>query len=110
MVDTSALPRADSFPRQYARTQRLTLGEPRTVTVAPDGRRVVFCRSGGGSDPVNQLWVLDVETGTERVVADPRALLAGANEPDLPPEERVRRRSEERRVGKECRYRRSPYH
>jgi len=35
----------DTFPRQYARTQRLTLGEPRNVTVSPDGRRVVFLRS-----------------------------------------------------------------
>ncbi|MEY2775482.1 MAG: hypothetical protein RL218_707, partial [Actinomycetota bacterium] len=24
---------ADSFPRQYARTQRLTLGEPRNIVV-----------------------------------------------------------------------------
>jgi dipeptidyl-peptidase 4 len=89
---------SDSFPRQYARTQRLTLGEPRNITVSPDGRRVVFARSRGGSDPVNCLWVLDVEprpdgppvTGEERLVADPRALLAG-DEGDLPPEERARR-------------------
>jgi len=32
-------PSEDTFPRQYARTRRLTLGEPRTVTVSPDGRR-----------------------------------------------------------------------
>ena len=50
----------ETFPRQYARTQRLTLGEPRNVTVSPDGRRVVFARSGGGSDPINGLWVLDL--------------------------------------------------
>ena len=43
----------DTFPRQYARTQRLTLGEPRNVTVSPDGRRVVFLRSSNGGDPVN---------------------------------------------------------
>jgi dipeptidyl-peptidase-4 len=88
----------DTFPRQYARTQRLTLGEPRNITVSPDGRRVVFARSRGGSDPVNCLWVLDVEpaldgppvVGDERLVGDPRALLAG-DEGDLPPEERARR-------------------
>ena len=30
---------ADSFPRESARTQRFTLGEPRDVLVSPDGRR-----------------------------------------------------------------------
>ena len=83
----------DSFPRQYARTQRLTLGEPRDLTVTSDGRRVVFARSRGGADPVNCLWVADVETGEERLVADPVALMAdiAADDADLPPEERARR-------------------
>ena len=80
-----------TFPRQYARTQRLTLGEPRTVTVSPDGQRVVFLRSAAGDDPVNCLWVLDVATGTERLVADPRVLLGADDETDLPAEEKARR-------------------
>ena len=80
-----------TFPRQYARTQRLTLGEPRTVTVSPDGLRVVFCRSEAGDDPVNCLWVLDLATGTERMVADPRTLLTGDSPSDEPNEERARR-------------------
>jgi len=83
-------PVSDTFPRQHARTQRFTLGEPRNVAVSPDGQRVVFLRSPGGSDPVTALWVLDVETGTERLVADPTALL-DAHGDDLPPEERARR-------------------
>jgi dipeptidyl-peptidase 4 len=78
-----------TFPRQYARTQRLTLGEPRNLTVSPDGKRVAFCRSAAGDDPVNCLWVLDVETGEERLVADPRVLLG--DEGELPAEERARR-------------------
>ncbi len=84
---------SDSFPRQYARTQRLTLGEPRNVAVSPDGRRVIFLRSSNGSDPVNALWVLDTATGEERLVADPRELLAEPTGDDdgLPPEERARR-------------------
>ena len=82
---------SDTFPRQYARTQRLTLGEPRTITVSPDDRRIVFVRSGGGSDTVNGLWVMDAATGAERLVADPRVLLAGADDAELPPEERARR-------------------
>ena len=81
----------DTFPRQFARTQRFTLGEPRDLVVSPDGARVVFARSQGGSDPVNCLWVADVATGEEHLVADPRDLLAGALEQDLPAEERARR-------------------
>ncbi len=81
----------DSFPRQHARTQRFTLGEPRNVTVSADGQRVVFLRSAGGSDPVNALWVLDVETGTERLVADPGGLLSEGDDAELPPDERARR-------------------
>ena len=81
----------DTFPRQYARTQRFTLGEPRDVSVSPDGRRVVFLRSSDGSDPLNSLWVLDTESGVERLVADPRALLTTDGDDDLPAEERARR-------------------
>jgi dipeptidyl-peptidase-4 len=81
----------DTFPRQYARTQRLTLGEPRNLAVSPDGLRVVFLRSRAGDDPVNCLWVLDATTGEERLVGDPLALLASQDDADLPPEERARR-------------------
>ncbi|MDQ0788975.1 S9 family peptidase [Streptomyces sp. B3I8] len=79
-----------SFPRRHARTQRFTLGAPRAFTVAPDGSRVVFLRSASGTDRVQQLWVLDPEESTERLAADPAALLSGAGE-ELPPEERARR-------------------
>ncbi|MEV7686088.1 prolyl oligopeptidase family serine peptidase [Streptomyces bungoensis] len=81
---------ADSFPRRYARTQRFTLGAPRAFTVAPDGSRVAFLRSTSGTDRANSLWVLDPGDGTERVAADPGALLRGASE-ELSPEERARR-------------------
>ncbi|MEU0742154.1 prolyl oligopeptidase family serine peptidase [Streptomyces sp. NPDC006134] len=81
---------ADSFPRRHARTQRFTLGAPRSFTVAPDGSRVAFLRSSSGTDRANALWVLDLAEGGERVAADPRALLGGAEE-HLSPEERARR-------------------
>ena len=67
---------SDTFPRQYARTQRLTLGEPRNIVVSPDGARVVYCRSLSGSDSVNSLYVLDVATSVETCVADMIALQA----------------------------------
>ena len=66
----------ESFPRRQALTRRFTLGEPRDIRVSEDGARVVFLRSSGPVDPVNSLWVLDVATGLERVVADPRRLTA----------------------------------
>jgi dipeptidyl-peptidase-4 len=83
----------DSFPRQYARTQRLTLGEPRDLTVAPDGSRIVFARSLAGSDPVNRLWSVDVASGDETLLVDPVGLLSdvAGDDADLPPEERARR-------------------
>jgi dipeptidyl-peptidase-4 len=79
----------ESFPRQQARTRRFTLGVPRAFQVSADGQRVAFLRSKAGDDPVTCLWELDVATGAERLVADPRAL--GADEENLPPEERARR-------------------
>ncbi|MEV7564929.1 S9 family peptidase [Streptomyces tanashiensis] len=91
-----------SFPRQHARTQRFTLGVPRGFSVSPDGERVVFVRSGSGTDRSHRLWVLDLPRGgepAERVAADPAALLAGAEE-ELSPQERARReRSREGSAG-----------
>ena len=82
---------AESFPRQYARTRRFTLGEPRNVVVSPDGQRIVFIRSRAGDDPINCLYVLDVATGEERLIADPLLLLNQVDADDIPPDERARR-------------------
>ena len=88
----------DSFPRRQARTRRFTLGAPRGFTPAPDGARLVFLRSRGGTDRVTCLWTLDVATGAERLVADPRAL-AVAGEEDVPAEERARRERAREQAG-----------
>lgn len=72
---------------------RFTLGAPRAFTVSPDGERVIFLRSGSGTDRTGRLWVLDLpEGGTpkERVVADPETLLGGSAE-RLSAQERARR-------------------
>lgn len=82
-----------SFPLQFARTMRFTLGAPRAFTVSPDGGRVVYLRSGSGTDRSNRLWVLDLAGGAaprERLVADPAALLGGSTE-RLSAQERARR-------------------
>jgi dipeptidyl-peptidase-4 len=88
----------DSFPRRQARTRRFTLGTPRGVALSPDGTRVTFLRSRSGTDAVTCLWSLDVTTGEERVVADPRTLEAGGDE-NLPPEERARRERAREQAG-----------
>jgi dipeptidyl-peptidase-4 len=78
-----------NYPRQSARTRRFTLGVPRGFQIAPDGSRVLFLRTQGGTDPVTCLWSFTPETGEERLIVDPRAL--DADEASLPAEERARR-------------------
>ena len=92
MTNATEVP-PDTFPRQYARTRRFSLGEPRGIRIAPDGERIAFLRSNGGSDPVTRLMVLDRSPSgrwTERLVADPLALFR-SGESDLPGAERARR-------------------
>jgi dipeptidyl-peptidase 4 len=78
-----------AFPRQRARTRGGSLGIARTFTVAPDGSRVVFLRTKAGDDPFTCLWVLDVASGKERCVYDPRE--HGGVEAELTEAERARR-------------------
>ncbi|MEV8095023.1 prolyl oligopeptidase family serine peptidase [Kitasatospora sp. NPDC085879] len=90
---------ADTFPRQYARTLRYTVGAPRSFAVAPDGGRVVFLRSGSGRDRANKLWTLDPATGEERIAADPAVLLGGGEEHLSAAEKARRERSREGSAG-----------
>ena len=87
----------ESFPRQQARTRRFTLGVPRSFKVAPDGSRVAFLRSRGGSDPVTCLWQLHVATGQEELLADPSALEAAGE--NLTPQEKARRERAREQAG-----------
>jgi dipeptidyl-peptidase-4 len=64
-----------SLPEQLVRTGRFTRGVPDCFSVTRDGGTVLFLRARGGDDPVACLWALDVEAGTERVLADPGRLL-----------------------------------
>ncbi|HVV77652.1 MAG TPA: prolyl oligopeptidase family serine peptidase [Mycobacteriales bacterium] len=83
-----------SFPRLRARTQRFTLGEPRSFTVCADGARVLFLRAAAGDDARTGLWVVDVADGVERVVVDP------TDDGELTVAERARReRAREAAVG-----------
>jgi dipeptidyl-peptidase 4 len=79
-----------SFPRQQARAQGFTLGLPHAFAISPDGERIAFLRGRSGTDLDTCLWVRDTKTGDERLVADPRELLADGAE-ELSDEERARR-------------------
>jgi len=87
----------DSIPHQLARTRRFTAGTPSNLTISPDGRRVLFTRSAGGSDPRRMLWLADAGTGEETLVADPSHL---TDDQGVPAEELARReRARERSTG-----------
>ncbi|MFD0568913.1 hypothetical protein ACFQ0T_06010 [Kitasatospora gansuensis] len=64
----------DPFLALSARTGRFSYGAPRAVTLAADGSRLLFLRSTGSEDPVERLWLLDLTTRQEHLVADPAVL------------------------------------
>ena len=81
-----------SFPRLLARTHGFTLGEPARFTLDTHGRRVLFLRTRGGTDPVQCLWALEVASGAETLLADPLTL--GGEAVRMSEQERIRRERE----------------
>ena len=82
------------FPRRKAQTLRFSCGAPRSATAIGDGSRALFLRSDGPEDLVTSLWlsVFDADgTHREVLLADPRVLLADADDEDVPAEEKARR-------------------
>ena len=57
------------YPELADRTDRFRHGAPHAIAVGGDGARVAFLRSAGPHDPDAALWVLNVATATERLVA-----------------------------------------
>jgi len=74
-----------------------SLGDPRSFRLSPDGETVLFLRSRGGTDPVTCLWLLNVGTGEERLVADPAAI--GKAEVEEDSVEKARRERVRERAG-----------
>lgn len=75
------------------------MGAPNAFTLSRNGRTVYFLRSEAGDDPVNCLWAQDCETGEERLLADPRVLLAGATEQVSAEEQTPRERTRQLGAG-----------
>ena len=78
------------FPRHSARTLRFSLGAPRNFTISPDGQRVVFVRSGSGTDRTGRLFELDLNSKSTREIVNPLDLLK-SNDEKISIEEQARR-------------------
>jgi dipeptidyl-peptidase 4 len=85
----------DEVLASYAASRRFALGRPRDLTLVPGERRLLFLRSLAADDPATALWSLDLRTGAERLLADPRVLLGEAAEEIPAAELRRRERSRE---------------
>lgn len=88
---TQTKPAADreDFLRLFAQTYRFTAGQPKSISLTPDGSAVLFLRSGPRS-VVQDLYEFDMATGTERVLLTAERVLAGGEE-KLTAEELARR-------------------
>jgi dipeptidyl-peptidase 4 len=87
VIDTDM---TDEILASYAASRRFALGRPRDLTLVPGDHRLLFLRALAADDPVTALWSLDLRTGTEELLADPRVLLDGADE-EIPADELRRR-------------------
>ena len=84
--------------------ERLTVLEDLSMDVAEGSKVVILGESGSGKSTL-----LRIIAGLEKPLHG-EVHWNGAKINNLPPNKRNRSRSEERRVGKECRSRWSPYH
>jgi dipeptidyl-peptidase-4 len=87
----------DTFLRDYAQTRGFSLGRPVKATPTPDGKAVLFLRSGPRS-PKLGLYEFSVSTGKTRELLTPEQVLKGAEE-KLTPEEKARRERQRISVG-----------
>ncbi|MER6734282.1 S9 family peptidase [Streptomyces puniciscabiei] len=73
--------RPDLLPAQLVRTGRFTRGVPRGFTLAADGGTVLYLRGRTGDDPAACLWRLELDSGVERLLADPVRLPGAGRRP-----------------------------
>lgn len=80
---------SDTFARDYADTRGYTRGRPSAVTVAPDGKTVLYLESGPRSAKLG-LFAYDVASGKSAELVTPAELLGGKQE-QISVEEQARR-------------------
>ncbi|HEX4611110.1 MAG TPA: prolyl oligopeptidase family serine peptidase [Urbifossiella sp.] len=88
-ADAKGPPVDTSFLKRYAETRGFLLGRPVKPKVSPDGKAVLFLRSGPDSAR-QSLFEFTLASGQTREVLSPDAILKGAAEV-LSPEEKARR-------------------
>lgn len=88
MVKKAPEPIDTSFLRAYAATRGFRLGTPKNATPTPDGKAVLFLRSGA-RDPKQSLYETDLTSGKTRELLAPDAVAKGPE--TLSPEEKARR-------------------
>jgi dipeptidyl-peptidase-4 len=86
-----------SFLKLYAESRGFMLGRPSKPKITPDGKSVLFLRSGPKTAK-NSLFEFDVATGKTKELLSPESLLKGADE-NLAPEEKARRERQRVSVG-----------
>ena len=87
------------FPRHSARTLRFSLGAPRNFSISPDGQRVVFVRSGSGTDRTGRLFELELNNKSTREIVNPLDLLKSGDEKISVEEQARRERAREAAAG-----------
>lgn len=85
----------DAFLEQHARTRGFSLGAPHSFALREEQSQVLFLRSARADDPETSLWILDLESGGERLLVD-AARTADARHPH---ELTVQQRSHQQRAG-----------
>jgi dipeptidyl-peptidase-4 len=89
LAATSALAADTHCFDEVAATRGYSLGTPVGAVPAPDGKSVLYLRSGP-RDTIQRLFEYDIATAKERELITPEALLGGQQE-HLSPEEKARR-------------------
>ena len=81
----------ETFPKQYARTRRFTVGAPRSFAISPNGHSISYLQSSSGSDPSNKLWIHNPQSQTSVLLADPQDLKGTGSKHEISEDERSRR-------------------
>lgn len=88
---------SDTFLNQYSATGRFNLGRPGAFRITPDGRSVLFLRSGG-RDFNQNLYEFSTVTGKEKLLLSAEQLLGGL--PEFMSAGEQARRERQRTLGK----------
>lgn len=89
-----------NFPKEFAQSQRFSVGTPRTISVSANGRRIVFLRSKSAQQPALCLWKIDLDSATEEeLLFDPTANTPGTATNSQPDQAELKRRERARESG-----------